>query len=290
MDAEVQFQAEAVEARKLPLREVSFDLRLKNGVLTLDPFSFVLPQGRLSGSARIDARQDLPMTTIDGRLTGLELGQFKPRTAKQPPVEGRLLGRTQLKGFGSSIHEVVSTATGTLTLVMPKGAVREAFAELTGINVARGLGLLIRDDEDQTAVRCGIADFALKGGTLHAKNIVFDTDNVFIDGGGQIDLDAEQLDLEIKGHPKKLRLFRVRSPIGITGPLRKPAIGLESGESLTQTGVAAALGAAVAPLAAVLAFVDPGLAEDANCAALLAQARKDGAPVRRADVNKAERG
>ncbi|HEV7714618.1 MAG TPA: hypothetical protein VGO53_03430, partial [Steroidobacteraceae bacterium] len=33
-----------------------------------------------------------------------------------------------------------------------------------------------------------------------------------------------------------------------------------------------AIGAVVAPLAAVIAFVDPGLAKDANCSALLAEA------------------
>jgi uncharacterized protein involved in outer membrane biogenesis len=290
MDADVQFQAAKVTARKIPLREVSFRLNIDNGVLTLDPVSFVLPQGKITGLAQLDARQNLPAAVVDARIVGLQLGQFRPRTAREAPVEGALLGRAYLKGYGRSIRELVSTADGDLTLVLPKGEVREAFAELTGINVTRGLGLLIRKDEEQTGVRCGIADFALKQGTLHAKTIVFDTDDVLISGRGSIDLDAEAYDLSIKGQPKKFRIMRVRSPIAIRGPLRKPDIGLESGESLTQTGIAAALASLVAPLAAVLAFVDPGLAEDANCAGLLVEAKRAGAPVKTAQVEKARRG
>ncbi len=36
------------------------------------------------------------------------------------------------------------------------------------------------------------------------------------------------------------------------------------------------------PPAAVLAFIDPGLAEDADCGALLAEAKRHGAPFKEA--------
>ena len=42
---------------------------------------------------------------------------------------------------------------------------------------------------------------------------------------------------------------------------------------MAQGGLTAVLGAVVAPIAALFAFVDPGLAEDANCGALIANAR-----------------
>jgi hypothetical protein len=47
-----------------------------------------------------------------------------------------------------------------------------------------------------------------------------------------------------------------------------PLIGTEARNSPAQTDEAVALGIVLTPLAAVLAFVDPGLAKDANCAAL----------------------
>lgn len=92
----------------------------------------------------------------------------------------------------------------------------------------------------------------------------------------EVALYAEKLDLKIKGQPKKLRLVRVRSPIEITGVLRKPKVGVEAEKVAAQGGVAVAVGALLSPVAALLAFVDPGLAEDANCRALLSQAKDAG--------------
>ncbi len=39
-----------------------------------------------------------------------------------------------------------------------------AFAELTGINVKRGLGLLLSDDESKIGVRCGVAVVRVRNG------------------------------------------------------------------------------------------------------------------------------
>ena len=59
-----------------------------------------------------------------------------------------------------------------------------------------------------------------------------------------------------------------------------PLIGTEARNSLAQTDEAVFLGIVLTQLAAVLAFVDPGLAKDANCAALRSEdgwcARKPG--------------
>jgi hypothetical protein len=82
-------------------------------------------------------------------------------------------------------------------------------------------------------------------------------------------LGPEELDLSIKGEPKKLRFARLRTPIEINGKLRKPSIGIDAGKTAKQGAIATALGTVLTPFAAIIAFVDPGLAKDENCAALL---------------------
>jgi uncharacterized protein involved in outer membrane biogenesis len=290
MDAELDFTAEKVNAPKVPLTDFAMYLKLKDAVLRADPLSFKTPQGKIAGTVEVNATGEVPQTHIDLRLTGIQLSHFKPKDAKDAPLDGTLIGRVKLSGTGGTVAKFVSTSDGTATFVLPRGEVRETFAELTGINVSRGLGLLLRRDDDKTNVRCGVADFAAHNGVLQATNLVFDTEDVVITGKGSVNLGTEAYDLTIQGKPKKFRLLRLKSPIAIRGPLRKPDIGLESGNSITQTGIAAALSAVVAPLAAVLAFVDPGLAKDADCSALLAEAKSSGAPVKTADVKRADRG
>jgi AsmA family protein len=57
----------------------------------------------------------------------------------------------------------------------------------------------------------------------------------------------------------------------LRGTLVHPAIAVQARNAAAQTAAAVALSAVLTPLAGVLAFVDPGLAKDADCASLQAQ-------------------
>jgi AsmA family protein len=67
----------------------------------------------------------------------------------------------------------------------------------------------------------------------------------------------------------------LRSPITLHGTLLHPAVGVKAGNLLAQAGVAAALGTLLTPFAAAIAFIDPGLAKNKDCAAVIAEAQAD---------------
>jgi len=274
MNADVTYSADTVRSQDFPLRHASTHVTLKNGILTLDPLSFTFAQGKLAGRARIDASRDVPRTSIDARLSDIRLEQFV--SGKPPAVEGLLAARAKLTGTGDSIQKAANTASGTFTTVIPSGKMRAAFAELAGINVLNGLGLLLSDDKSETGVRCAVADFGVDKGIMTARHFVFDTDPVLVTGKGTIALDGESMNLELQGHPKKFRLLRVRAPITITGSIDDPQIGVAAGKAIPQGGLALALGL-LSPLAAIIPFVDPGLAKNANCAAVLGTGKQHGA-------------
>jgi hypothetical protein len=73
----------------------------------------------------------------------------------------------------------------------------------------------------------------------------------------------------------------MNAPISITGSLSHPKIGVQAARALSQGGLAVALGAVVNPFAALIATIDPGLAKDANCGAVMAEAKQKGTPVGR---------
>ena len=63
------------------------------------------------------------------------------------------------------------------------------------------------------------------------------------------------------------------------GHLADPSFGVDLPSALKQGAVATALGVLATPVAALIAFVDPGLAKDQNCAAMLAEADSKGPKV-----------
>ncbi|HKR87511.1 MAG TPA: AsmA family protein [Phenylobacterium sp.] len=283
LDADVTYKAASIHNSPVNLQSGSAHVKLNAGVLTADPLAFELPQGRIAGSARLDARKDVPRTDLDLRLTNARLETLLPlHLGGGQPFAGSLVGRVKLHGAGDSVHKAFSSANGEVMAVVPSGEIRRAFAELMGVDVVKGLGLLLSKDQETTPIRCGVAHFRAVDGVFRADRIVFDTGPVLVTGSGSITMGDEKLDLRAQGHPKKFQLVRVLAPVTAQGSLLHPKLGVQPGPALAQGGAAAALGAFLSPLAAILPFIDPGLAKDANCVGLVAEAGHQGAPVKTA--------
>jgi uncharacterized protein involved in outer membrane biogenesis len=195
-------------------------------------------------------------------------------------VEGVMQARAQLHGRGDTVHAAASDANGRVVIVIPRGKIRQAFAELLGINVANGLYLLLSKDQRETDLRCAVAAFDVRNGVMQVSNAVFDTGVVRAEGKGEIDLKNETVNLRLDGKSKKPRILRVWAPITLQGTLLHPKPGVDAGKAAGQVGIAAALGAVISPLAVILPFLEPGLAKDADCAALIEEAKAQGAPVK----------
>jgi hypothetical protein len=220
-----------------------------HGEVSIAPLSGEILGGKLSGEIQIDTRKDIPAVHLEARIDDMQLAQIPRKKAGPPAIEGALAVRINLTGRGKSLHDAAASADGTLAASLPDGMVRSSLAELTGIDL-RGLGLLIAKDKKEVPVRCGIASFQAHDGTLTAKSLVLDTAPVLITGEGFVRLETETLDLILRGYPKHVRFFQLRSPIVIHGTLKSPSVGVQAQDSK-------------------LVLMDPGKAKDADCEALL---------------------
>ncbi len=280
-DADVSYRAESVDAGPLPIRQLSLHARLDHGLLVIDPLSLLLPQGSISGRVRLNARGDTPVTAIDVALARGRVQDLLSQPGGPAPIEGTLEARAQLSGVGDSVRSAAASANGTVAFAIPQGQMRRLFAELLGLDVGRSLFLYLSKDQTPTPVRCAVAEFRAQGGVLTAQRLIIDTGAVHAEGGGAIDLRNETLNLAISGKPKHFRLLRVDAPITLKGRLDDPKLGIDFSKLGPQLGTAALLGV-VSPLAAIVPFIAPGTAKDADCGALLAEAATHGAPVPRA--------
>jgi uncharacterized protein involved in outer membrane biogenesis len=272
MNADVHYRAASVGGSVVPVRALVVHVRLQDRVLTADPLSMTLPQGGLNGSVRLNARNPLPVTDIDLRLSRGRVQDFLP-TGLRANLQGGLVARARLRGTGPSVRAAASSANGQVSVVLPHGRMNEAMAELMGINLTRGLLLRWGHSRAQTDVRCGVASFHARGGVLTADQLVLATDSAVVRGGGTIDLRNETLNLRVQGRATRFRLVRLHAPLTLTGTLSHPQGGVELGHAAPQVGIAAVLAAVVSPFAAILPFVDPGLGHSPDCGSLVAGAQ-----------------
>jgi AsmA family protein len=281
VNGEVDYDADAIVSQDFPLRGLSTHISIENGVMVLKPLAFAFTQGKLSGAVTIDARKDVPLTKVDARISDIHIEHFIK--ANEKPLSGLVEARAQLSGTGSSVHKLASTANGTVTAVVPHGAMKKSLAEWMGVNVLSALGLSLSGDQSQTDLRCAVLSFNTQSGVMNSQQILLDTEPTRLDGHGSINLKNETIDLTLQGNPKHFQLLHLRAPIKMSGSLSAPQIGVDKSQALVQGAVGLGLGA-VSPFAAILAFVDPGLAKNADCAAILADAKNQGAPVKASAV------
>ena len=251
-DAAVKFGATQIDVGRLPLHNVTARATLEHSVLKVSPLLAEVLGGQANAHLRLDATKDVPAADVDIRITDLQLGQLPHKDAGQSPIEGPMQMRILVTGAGRSIHQVAASANGSISARVPQGEVRESFAELTGLDL-RGLGLLLTKNKRDVPLRCAFASFKAQAGTLIAETLVADTEHVLITGEGQVHLESEALDLQIRGHPKSLRLFRLSNPILVQGTLAHPSVAVQGSKS-------------------GLVIVDSGQARDVDCTALLAGA------------------
>jgi uncharacterized protein involved in outer membrane biogenesis len=294
-DYVVNYHAKQLDVAKLTFHSVLGKMTIDHGTITVPELSARLvpvtpnatasaapaqgpaqaqpasqPEGKITASLKFDATRDTPKASVHLHIANVRLGQFARKDPSQPPVDGLLQGHLDLTGRGRSLRDMAAKADGTMTLTLPEGAIRASLAELTGLDF-RGLGLMLTNNKEDTPIRCGVAHFQAHDGTLTSQTFVIDTDPVLITGGGTIQLDSEALDLEIQGHPKHLRVLRLSAPISVQGTLRHPAISLEKGRRKFK-------------------LIDPGHAKDADCGALLAEAKSGASPAEGEPAPAAERG
>lgn len=259
---DIDYHADTLQLGRIPVSNLATQVKINLGKIEVLPVSATVRDGKVTGGFKIDVTGNVPRADVDLRVTHMKLA---------PSIEGPLQGRIELHGKGNSLHDLAANATGTVTAVLPHGAMRSSLAELAGFDL-RGLGLLATGNKEDTGIRCAVASFDVKNGTLTAQRLLVDTAPVLITGDGTIDMDSEALSLQMIGHPKHPRL-RVRAPLLVRGTLRHPTFSTDATKSMAQAGGAIALGVLLTPIAAMLAFVDPGLAKDSDCGALLAEVR-----------------
>jgi AsmA family protein len=248
-DAAVTFHAQRADVGRVTFNDVAVKMSVDRGLLAVKSLTADVLDGKLEAKLKIDARKEIPAVDLEVGIAGLQVGQYVRKGTGPPAIEGPLSLRVNLTGRGKSVHQVAAGATGTVKATLPSGTVRDSLAELTGIDL-RGLGLLLAKNKKEVPVRCGVANFQAREGTLTAQNLMLDTEPVLIAGEGVVHLDSETLDFVLRGYPKSVRFFQLRSPILIRGTLAHPSVGIQGQDSK-------------------LVLIDRGKAKDTDCESML---------------------
>ncbi len=262
MDADVAIDIDELDlnTRLLePLKPLRARLQLRAGVLGLDEIDARTGHGSLGGHIGLDGRGTQAEWSADLRWTDVQLEHWvqQARAAGLPPyVAGRLAGRATLKGHGLSTGEILGTLEGELRSELRQGALSRLGVAAAGLDVAGGMGTLLRGDS-ALPVSCGVADMVASGGVLRPRLVLLETSVSAIWVEGTISLATEALDLRVLVSPKDFSLLSLRSPLHLGGTFAQPEVSLAKAVLARRIGGAVLLGL-INPLAALAPLFDTG--------------------------------
>jgi len=173
-----------------------------------------------------------------------------------------------LKGHGNSMAQMLGGASGDVAVLMGKGEISNILLEFLGLDGGEIIKFLLLGDRN-VVLRCAAAAFDVKQGLMNSKVIVLDTTDTVINGKGQVSLTNETLDILLKPEPKDKSILSLRSPLKIGGTFAAPTAGPDKVALGARAGLAIALGV-VNPFLALLATIETGPGQDADCTGALA--------------------
>jgi uncharacterized protein involved in outer membrane biogenesis len=273
-DARVDYRVATIKQPFVPVSNIVLGVDLDHSLLKLRPLNFDIAGGRLSSDITINARTPRVATDYDVRLSRTPIGKLFYKTGvEEAGTTGVIMARANLHGTGDSLRKSLANSSGRIAIILPQGSFWTKYIQLSEFDVGVFLQRLLQDKlKKPVSVNCGLIAFTVRDGIAAADPILIDTTKNVMTAKGGFSFKDESLSMAFRADAKKFSLFSGQSPVGIGGYFARPKMQIITPHLLTRTGAGVALGVVASPIAALIAFVDPGDAKSAACGPVLAGA------------------
>ncbi len=226
-DADLQLSVATLHLTAAELHAVQAHAVLQNGTLRLDSVSLDIGQAAAAATAHatleLAAQPPALHLTIDA--PGLPFGPFSALAGGAPTASGTLDLRADLAGTGDTVRAVAATLGGHAGLSLVDAQLDNAVLERLAAGPLRAANLSL--DGGGTTIRCAALRADAAGGKVDLRALTIDTSKFALDGGGDLSLADETMDLHLR---PQLRLGGGLSvPVRVRGTFAAPKTALDPG-------------------------------------------------------------
>jgi AsmA family protein len=280
IDVDVSLHGARVAASKgPPLEDVVVALRLKDGVLALDPLMFSVAGGQVALDVSVNPTPQVPELALGLDIHRVDLAELA-RWAPLPPfakdLRGIAGGFMRVRSAGVSLRDVFGRMEGEAGIFAENGAFGPALQELLGRDVLDALGL----DGGMRAVpvSCLISRFDLQKGVVTASTLLLDTPGATLLGQGTINFGAETIYVDITPHQKQVTPAASSAPVEVRGTYAGMTIRRGTASVVERAGTAIEPGI-LPPPPALRPLADVALGENNACATAFGTQKAEDAAV-----------
>jgi len=226
LDATIDVRAKEVLSGSDRLADGALHLKLEEARLQLDPAVVNLP----GGAVRLAISYDLKGTEIEFAATAsierFDYGIIARRLGRANDLRGLFSLNVELAGTAPSLDTLLRNANGRVDVAVWPTELRSGVFNLWSANLVLQLLPLV-DPRARPEVNCILGRFDLERGDLNDDMILIDTTAVRIRGVGHANLATEELEFVFRPRAKGFALFRLQTPLRVTGTLDEQRFGFE---------------------------------------------------------------
>lgn len=256
--ADVRYRGKSVRAGDVPLTDLVIDFRLKDGVARFDPVGFGVGDGSVDFFLELDASDRPADGTLSVEVRGVDLRTALKDWNLADDSVGIVGARGKFWVTGESVADLLGSADGGLVLLMSEGRLEAVLVELAGLDASQAF-LAWVGNRRSVPIDCVYADLKAKEGRVRLDTFVVDTRDTIFTAGGQVDLDAERLDISIIAYPQDASVLIGRTPFHLGGTFDEIDAGIHGGELAARLGAGAGLAALASPLGALIPLLEAGV-------------------------------
>lgn len=256
----INFSANSIISSAVSVSDVDLRAELSDDLVAINTLEVELAGGQITGSARVETQNGIPDSSIDLKISSLDLGALMEVVGLGNDAFGVLGGELKLWAKGDDIATMAASLDGGVFAIMTGGEVNALLVELAGVDLLESLTLLATAEQESTAISCAFLNLIAEDGMVNVKRFVADTADTLVLAQGEIDMATEQLDVIVEPHPKDASVLSVQTSANIGGTFKSPTI-LPGSDLPLRIAAAGVLASITAPLAAIVPLLETGTSE-----------------------------
>jgi hypothetical protein len=289
-DADVKIRAKQIITPQVALDDLTLDLLLRDGRLTVKPLKALVGGGNLDGSVDLSPQGSAAALSIALKIDKLDVGRMAKEMQVTETLEGRLDADVDIKGQGASVAAIMGGLNGKTVIVMGQGRLDNKYIELLGADLGASVFRLVNPfdkEKKYTEINCMVSRFDIKDGLAQSTALVFDTSRMSVIGDGKINLKTEELDLSLTPSPKEgagvagvgkvgLSMSELAKPFKLGGTMASPSLALDPAQAALTVAKSAGATALLGPAGIAAALATGGGSKDENPCVKALDAAKTG--------------
>jgi len=180
------------------LSNLALDLTGKNGLFTINSLGMDLYQGKLASTGKLNVQKDIPVSSLNANLQGVQIGPLLKDFAKKEIIEGLLKADIALSLQGDNADLIKRSLNGKGDLLFQDGA-------LIGIDLAQmartiksGFTLQQQGEKPKTDFAELHAPFTITNGLVNTSGTTLLSPFIRVNASGDANLVSEALDLKVE--------------------------------------------------------------------------------------------